>query len=89
MCPRLVAFTFAMILKTINPVVVIILFSGLCAGLTIGTEQSFYSIREDEGSLEVCIDVLLGSIPSSDTYTISYTTSEYTAEGNYKLIFLY
>ena len=51
-------------------------------GLTIGTEQSFYSIREDAGSLEVCIDVLLGSIPSNDTYTISYTTSESAAEGN-------
>ena len=58
------------------------IFSGLCAGLTIGTEQSFYSVKENEGSLEVCIDVLLGSIPSSDTYTISYTTSEYSAEGN-------
>ena len=56
--------------------------SGLYAGLTIGTEQSFYSVRENEGSLEVCIDVLLGSIPSNDTYTISYTTSESSAEGN-------
>lgn len=53
----------------------------LTLGLTIGTEQSYYSIREDEGSLEVCVDVLLGSIPSSDTYTISYTTSNSAAEG--------
>ena len=52
------------------------------AGLTIGTEQSFYSVREDEGSLEICIDVLYGSIPSDDTYTISYSTSESAAEGN-------
>ena len=63
--------------------------SGLCAGLTIGTEQSFYSVRENEGSLEVCIDVLLGSIPSSDTYTISYTTSESSAEGNWLVLLLY
>ena len=53
----------------------------LILGLTIGTEQSFYSIREDEGSLEVCVDVLLGSIPSSETYTISYTTLNSAAEG--------
>ena len=59
-----------------------LLCSGLSAGLTIGTEQSLYTIREDEGSLEVCIDVLLGSIPSSDTYIISYTTTESAAEGD-------
>ena len=53
----------------------------LILGLTIGTEQSFYSIREDEGSLEVCVDVLLGSIPSSETYSISYTTLNSVAEG--------
>ena len=55
--------------------------SGLYAGLTIGTEQSFYSVREDEGSLEVCIDVLLGDISSNNTYVIGYTTYESVAEG--------
>ena len=65
------------------------ILSGLCAGLTIGTEHSFYSVREDESSLEVCIDVLLGSIPSNDTYTISYTTSDSAAEGTYKLVTYY
>ncbi|CAI8052154.1 Sodium/calcium exchanger 2 [Geodia barretti] len=48
---------------------------GYCVqGLTLGTEKSLYSVKEDEGSLEVCIDVLLGSISSGDTYTVSYTT---------------
>ena len=57
------------------------LFLGVSTGLTVGTEQSFYSVREDDGSLEVCIDVLFGTIPSNNTYIISYTTSQSTAEG--------
>ena len=60
----------------------IMFFIGVYAGLTIGTEQSFYSVREDEGSLEVCIEVLLGTVPPNYTYIISYTTSQSTAEGN-------
>ena len=50
-------------------------------GLTLGTEKSLYSIKEDGGSLEVCIDALLGTISSSDTYTVSYTTVDDAAEG--------
>ena len=49
------------------------------AGLTIGTEQSLYTVNEEDGSLEICI---VGSITSNDTYIISYTMSESTAEGN-------
>ena len=51
-------------------------------GLTLGTKKSLYSIKEDGGSLEVCIDALLGTIASSDTYTVSYTTVDDAAEGN-------
>ena len=55
----------------------------LLVGLTIGAEQSFYSIKEDEGSLEICIDVLLGTIPSDESYTINYITANGAAEGIY------
>ena len=56
-------------------------FQYLHAGLTIGAERSFYSIREDEGSLEICIDVLQGTFPSSESYDISYTTASSDAKG--------
>jgi hypothetical protein len=49
-------------------------------GVTIGAEESQYSTKEDEGSLEVCIDVLLGTIPSSQTYTFDYSTVNGAAE---------
>ena len=58
-------------------------------GLTLGPEKSLYSVKEDEGSLEVCMDVLLGTIPSSETYTISYSTVNGAAEGMPNTITLY
>ena len=50
-------------------------------GLVLGSEKSLYTVKEDEGSVEVCIDVLMGTISSGDTYTISYTTANGAAEG--------
>ena len=57
--------------------------------MTLGPEKSLYSVKEDEGSLEVCMEVLLGIIPSSETYTISYSTVNGAAEGMSNTITLY
>ena len=48
--------------------------------VTIGLQKRYYSVREDSGSLQVCMEILSGDI-GEITISINYSTIDGTAEG--------
>ena len=48
--------------------------------VTIGLQQSYYSVREDGGFLQVCVEILSGDTEGR-TISLDYTTVDGTAEG--------
>ena len=50
--------------------------------MTIGLKQSYYSINEGDGPVDVCISYLSG-VFNGDTFTVDYSTTSGTAEGKY------
>ena len=55
----------------------------LCVGLTLGLQHTLYSVGELDGSLEVCAEVLEGTILANETVLINYITASSDAEGQY------
>ena len=50
-------------------------------GLTIGLQHSMYSVSEVDGSLQVCAEVLEGSILANETVLVNYFTASGDAKG--------
>ena len=48
--------------------------------MIIGLQNSYYSVREDGGLLQVCVEVLSGDI-NGRTISLNYTTIDGSAEG--------
>ena len=57
--------------------------SPACLGLTVGLQHTLYSVGELDGSLEVCSEVLEGTILANETVLINYITASSDAEGQY------
>ena len=52
--------------------------------ITIGFEQTTYSVREDDGSIEVCTIIRTGNLQTSVTVTMA--TVDGTAVGMYVML---
>ena len=62
-------------------IVIIFICSLHSVGLTIGLQHSMYSVSEVDGSLQVCAEVLEGSILANETVLVNYFTASGDAKG--------
>ena len=55
--------------------------------VTIGFEQPLYTIPEDNGTVEVCVVIVRGTIGPGQTVNVMFETRAGSAFGKYSLYF--
>ena len=53
--------------------------------MTVGLEKGYYSVGEDDGDVEVCVEVESGDV-AGRTIVINYSTLDGSANGSFYLI---